>query len=67
MFEAAAGGLVVVVFALAWLALIVAALMSIAQSRNYTSGIKALWVLAVFALPFLGPLAWFLIGRHSYG
>ncbi|MGC0249441.1 PLD nuclease N-terminal domain-containing protein [Pseudactinotalea sp. Z1748] len=66
MFDAVAGGLVVVVFGLAWLALIVAALMSIAQSRNYTSGLKALWMLAVFALPFLGTLAWFLIGRHSH-
>lgn len=67
MSDAAGAGVVVAVVALAWLALIITAFVSIAQSRSYSSGIKALWVLAVLAFPFLGPLAWFLIGRHSHG
>ncbi|OZD12089.1 MULTISPECIES: PLD nuclease N-terminal domain-containing protein [Nocardiaceae] len=45
--------------------LFVAALVSIVRSRSYTSSGKALWVLAVFAFPFLGPLVWFVWGRNS--
>lgn len=52
---------------LAVLALMLAAVVSVANSRSYTPGIKALWVLAVLAFPILGSLAWFAIGRHSHG
>lgn len=53
-------GLAVVVFA-------VAAIVSIVNSRGYTAGIKALWVLAVIAFPVVGSLVWFIIGRRSHG
>jgi hypothetical protein len=39
------------------------ALVSILGSGRYSSLGKLLWILAVFAFPFLGSLAWFTIGR----
>ncbi|MGN7252640.1 MULTISPECIES: PLD nuclease N-terminal domain-containing protein [unclassified Arthrobacter] len=42
-----------------------AALVSIARNRNHTSGGKVVWALLVLAVPVLGPLAWFLIGRRA--
>lgn len=57
-------GLIILV---AYFVFAVAAIISIFNSRNYTSGLKALWVLAVLAFPFLGSLIWFLVGRKSSG
>ncbi|MGN7254057.1 PLD nuclease N-terminal domain-containing protein [Arthrobacter sp. SAFR-023] len=45
--------------------LFMAALVSIARNRNHTSGGKVVWALLVLAVPVLGPLAWFLIGRRA--
>lgn len=50
-----------------YLVLVIAAIISIINSTNYTSGLKALWVLAVLAFPFLGSVIWFAVGRHSRG
>ena len=47
------------------LALLFAALVSIVASPRYAAGGKALWILAVFAFPVLGPLAWFIAGRST--
>lgn len=58
---ALAGG----IFGLATLVLVIAAIVSIVNSRGYTTGIKALWVLAVIAFPVLGSLVWFIFGRTS--
>ena len=44
-------------------ALFIGALISIVRSRNHTPAGAALWVLAVAALPVLGPVLWFLTGR----
>ena len=46
-------------------ALFICALISIARSKNYTPAGRALWLLVVFALPALGPMLWFLMGRAS--
>lgn len=53
------------IFSLAYIALAIAAIVSILGSSKYTSGLKALWVLGVLAFPFLGSLAWFIVGRNS--
>ncbi|WP_150460364.1 PLDc N-terminal domain-containing protein [Nesterenkonia ebinurensis] len=59
--------LVSALIGLAYIAFAIAAILSILNSRSYTSGLKALWVLAVLAFPFLGSLVWFLVGRNSSG
>lgn len=46
-------------------AMFIGALISIARSMNYGPAGRALWLLVVFALPFLGPMLWFLMGRTS--
>ncbi len=43
----------------------IAALFGILGSPLYSSSGKALWILVVIALPFLGALAWFVWGRHT--
>ncbi|MCQ9389475.1 PLD nuclease N-terminal domain-containing protein [Brevibacterium sp. 50QC2O2] len=62
-------GFLVLVFmglaVIAWLALFIAALISIVMSPNLTLGGKLLWVIAVFAFPFLGSLVWFIWGRSA--
>lgn len=50
---------------LACAAMVIAALISIARSKNHTSVGVILWVLVVFALPVLGPILWFYNGRSS--
>ena len=50
---------------IAGVVLFVIALISIARNRTYTSGGTVVWALIVLALPLLGPLLWFLIGRRA--
>jgi ABC-type molybdate transport system permease subunit len=45
--------------------LFIAALVSIARSRIPTTGGSIVWALIVLALPVLGSLLWFLIGRRE--
>lgn len=45
--------------------LLVAALISVARNKKYTSGGTVIWTLTILALPVLGPILWFLIGRKS--
>ncbi|MGO4193507.1 PLDc N-terminal domain-containing protein [Arthrobacter sp. YAF17] len=45
--------------------LFVVALISIARNRTYTSGGLVVWALIVLALPLLGSVLWFLIGRRA--
>jgi hypothetical protein len=45
--------------------LFVAALVSILRASAYAAGGKALWILAVFAFPVVGPISWFLAGRKA--
>lgn len=56
-------GFVLLGFAL--VILIIAALVSVVRSHNYTSAGKAIWVLAIFAFPVIGALVWFIWGRNS--
>ncbi|UZX02138.1 hypothetical protein F8G81_05530 [Arthrobacter sp. CDRTa11] len=49
---------------MAYAVLIIAALISIARNRTYTSGGMLVWALIVLALPVLGPVLWFLTGRR---
>jgi hypothetical protein len=50
---------------IAGVALFVAALVSITRNRTHTSGGTVVWALIVLALPVLGPVLWFLIGRRA--
>lgn len=50
---------------IAGVVLFVVALISIARNRSYTSGGTVVWALIVLALPLLGPVLWFLIGRRA--
>ena len=43
--------------------LFIAALISVARNDRYIPGGTVVWVLIVLALPILGPVLWFLIGR----
>lgn len=52
-------------FLLANVALFISALISIARTRNLTAGSQVVWALIVLALPFIGALTWFLIGRRA--
>lgn len=42
----------------------IGALISIARTRNHTTGSQIVWALIVLALPVIGALMWFLIGRR---
>jgi ABC-type molybdate transport system permease subunit len=45
--------------------LFLAALVSIARNRNHTFGATVVWAVIVLALPVLGSILWFLIGRRE--
>lgn len=45
--------------------LLTGALISIARTRNHTTGSQVVWALIVLAVPFIGALMWFLIGRRG--
>ena len=50
---------------IAGVVLFVVALVSIARNRTYSSGGTVVWALIVLALPVLGPVLWFWIGRQA--
>lgn len=50
---------------IAYLAFVIAALVSIIGSDRYTTGTKALWFLAVIIAPFIGSIIWFFWGRKG--
>lgn len=60
-------GLAILTFILgiAYLAFVIGALVSIIGSNRYTTGTKALWVLAVIIAPFIGSIIWFIWGRRG--
>ncbi|RAV32408.1 PLD nuclease N-terminal domain-containing protein [Corynebacterium heidelbergense] len=60
-----AGFIVLSLAAILFIVLFVGALMSIVKSPNYERGGKALWALACFAFPVIGPLLWFWLGKDS--
>ncbi|MFI6094630.1 PLD nuclease N-terminal domain-containing protein [Lentzea sp. NPDC051213] len=61
------GGLVLVVLgAVALLIFWVSALISV-LAAPVGCGAKILWVLVIFALPFLGSVLWFVAGRRTAG
>ncbi|WP_373462902.1 PLDc N-terminal domain-containing protein [Arthrobacter pascens] len=45
--------------------LFISALISIARNRTYTSARTVVWALIVPAVPVLGPVLWFAIGRRA--
>ena len=45
--------------------LFIAALVSIARNKTHATGGTVVWALIVLALPFLGSVLWFLIGRRE--
>jgi len=45
--------------------LFISALISIARNRTYTSARTVVWALIVLAVPVLGPVLWFAIGRRA--
>ena len=50
---------------IAGVVLFIVALVSIARNRTYSSGGTVVWALLVLALPVLGPVLWFVIGRKA--
>ena len=50
---------------LAWLVMFVVALVEIIKHRQISGGGKVVWVLIAFAFPILGPILWFVWGRHG--
>ncbi|QMV86321.1 PLDc_N domain-containing protein [Corynebacterium hindlerae] len=59
------GLVAITLLVIAQIVLFVVALLSIVRSENYASGGKALWALACFAFPLLGPILWFVAGKNS--
>ncbi len=55
---------IVIVFFVAYLAVAVTALVQISRSQQISETTRVLWVLVVIIAPFLGSIAWFLIGRN---
>ena len=49
---------------IAGVVLFVVALVSIARNGTYSSGGTVVWALIVLALPVLGPVLWFVMGRR---
>ena len=45
------------------LVLFIVALVSIIRNDNHGAIAKLIWILIIFFIPILGPIAWFLIGR----
>jgi ABC-type molybdate transport system permease subunit len=45
--------------------LFIAALVSIARNRTHTTGGTVVWALIVLAVPVLGSVLWFLVGRRE--
>lgn len=46
-------------------ALFIGGLISVIASPRYTGGGKFLWIVVIFFAPFLGPLGWFIAGKHA--
>jgi membrane protein DedA with SNARE-associated domain len=46
------------------LLLLAAALASIWRSRVHSSSVRIIWTVLVVALPIVGPIAWYLLGRE---
>lgn len=44
----------------------VAAVVSIARSTFLTVPVKALWIIAVFAFTFVGPIVWFVVSAYGH-
>ena len=57
-------GALVTVPLVAYVLLVLGALLSILGSPQ-TFGMKLVWIVFVFIAPFIGSLAWFLIGRGN--
>ena len=45
--------------------LFIAALVSVARNKTHATGSTIVWALIVLALPFLGSVLWFLVGRRE--
>jgi len=52
------------VFAVLWLALVIATTVSVLRARHTSGAAKIAWILVVVALPILGSLAWFTLGSR---
>jgi hypothetical protein len=57
---------VVIVLAVGQIPLALAALFSVLVSGQGV-GMKLLWILLILAVPVLGGIGWFLVGRERYG
>lgn len=45
------------------IALPIAAVISLAWDRHYTTTQRLLWLILIVIAPFIGPLLWFILGR----
>ena len=51
-------------FGIAAITLVAGALLSIWLGRQHSIKAKAIWTVIVFAVPVVGPLCWFVLGRE---
>ena len=65
MSDALIAGLVVAPFAIAYVALVVMALVQVVRDRTLAGLARDLWIAAVVLAPVLGALAWFAIGHRT--
>ena len=56
--------IIMILAMIAYLALIVVALMQVFNSTMPTNT-KLLWLIVILIAPFIGSLIWFAVGRHS--
>ncbi|PPF87701.1 hypothetical protein C5C03_09565 [Clavibacter michiganensis] len=65
MSDALIAGIVVVPLAIAYVALVVAAIVQVVRDRALAGLVRDLWVLGIVLAPIVGALAWFAVGRRT--
>ncbi|WP_052129282.1 PLDc N-terminal domain-containing protein [Clavibacter michiganensis] len=65
MSDALIAGAVVAPLAIAYVALVVTALVQVVRDRALTGLARDLWVVAIVILPVLGAIAWFGVGHRT--
>jgi hypothetical protein len=67
MSDALIAGAVVAPLALAYVALVAAALVQVVRDRSLAGLARDLWVVAIVLFPVLGAIAWFGVGHRTGG
>jgi hypothetical protein len=56
--------LIIILAGVAAFVLFIVALVSVVRAPRASTAEKAIWILVILILPFLGPVVWFAIGRR---